>query len=134
MFNICGKTFLTLGGADSHDFENRIEGETWFRDEKISQENIDEALHNANKVENKVDYILTHTPNYIFTQKLYKKFTQCGESFPIFLQAKLNYNQSGRRLDEIAKKVMFKQWFCGHWHIDEKIGNYTMLYENIVEI
>lgn len=134
VFNICGKTFLTLGGADSHDFENSIEGESWFREEKITKDNINEALVNVKKFKNKVDYILTHTPNYIFTKKLYEKFTQCGESFPIFLQAKLNYNQSGRKLDEIAEKVEFKKWFCGHWHIDEKIDKYCMIYENIIEI
>ena len=134
VFEICGKTFLTMGGADSHDFENRIEGENWFRDEKIKNEDINNALKSVKIYNNKVDYVLSHTPNYIFSKKLYEQFTQCGESFPIFLQAKLNYNQSGRKLDEIAQKIEFKRWFCGHWHIDEKIGKYTMLYENVVEI
>lgn len=134
VFNICGKTFLCLGGADSHDIENRIEGESWFEDEKINEENIKIALQNASKHNNKVDYILTHTPNNIFTQRLYQKFTQCGESFPVFLQARLEHNQSGQKLDELAKKIEFKKWFCGHWHIDEKCDNYIMLYENVVEI
>ena len=91
-------------------------------------------LNKTKKVNFKVDYILTHAPNQIFAKKLYERFTQCGESFPVFLQSKLNYNQSGRKLDEIAEKVGFKRWFCGHWHIDEKMGKNQVLFENIVEI
>ena len=123
VFTILGKTFLTLGGADSHDKSNRKIGESWWKEERISPVDIKITLVNLTEYNNKVDYILTHTPNQIFADKLFEKFTQCGEEFPRFLQPKFNCNDSGKMLDEIANKVQFKKWFCGHWHIDEKIEN-----------
>lgn len=134
VFNICGKLFLTLGGADSHDKEFRTEGESWWRDEAISNIDIAIALENVAKHNFKVDYILTHTPNQFFAYLIYEKFTQCAEDFPAFLQVKLINNESGEKLNTILKRVKFKKWFCGHWHIDEIIDDYVMLYENVYEI
>ena len=134
LFTIYGKTFLTLGGADSHDKENRIEGESWWKEERITKTDIDIAYKNLEKVDFKVDYVLTHTPSNIFAKNLYELFTQCGEEFPASLETKFNYNESGKLLDNIEVDVGFKKWFCGHWHIDEKIGRHHMLFENIVEI
>ena len=70
IFTICGKTFLTLGGADSHDKENRIDGESWWKEERITKTDIDVAYKNLWKVDFKVDYILTHTPSNIFAKSL----------------------------------------------------------------
>ena len=134
IFTICGKTFLTLGGADSHDKENRIEGESWWKEEKITKTDIDVAYKNLWKVDFKVDYILTHTPSNIFAKSLYELFTRCGEEFPVYLKSKFKNNKSGKLLDDLAIDVKYKKWFCGHWHIDEKLGKSQMLYENIVEI
>lgn len=134
VFNICGRTFLTLGGADSHDTDFRTEGEDWWPEEAITKTDIDVAYRNLEKVDFKVDYILTHTPSHIFAMSLYELFTRCGESFPAYLQPKFNCNKSGKLLNDIAVDVKYKKWFCGHWHIDEKMGNNQVLYERIVEI
>ena len=134
IFTIYGKTFLTLGGADSHDKENRIEGESWWKEERITKTDIDVAYKNLEKVDFKVDYVLTHTPSDIFAKNLYELFTQCGEEFPASLERKFKHNGSGKLLDDIEVNVEFKKWFCGHWHIDEKMGKHYMLFENIVEI
>ena len=134
VFNIGGKTFLTLGGADSHDKEMRQENVSWWKEEKITSADISIALKNLEKVNFRVDYVLTHTPSWRFSQKLFELFTQCGEEFPVFLQSKFNNNESGKMLDGIETIVDFEKWFCGHWHIDEKIGKNQILFEKIVEI
>lgn len=134
IFNICGKNFLTLGGGNSHDIEHRVEGVDWFKEENILKADVDMAIERVRMRNLKIDYILTHTPNQIFADLLYDRFTQCGEDFPPFLQNKYINNESGKRLNIVANKIKFKKWFCGHWHIDESIGKYVMLYENIVEI
>ena len=86
------------------------------------------------KVDFKVDYILTHTPSNIFAKSLYELFTRCGEEFPVYLKAKFKNNSSGKLLDDLEIDVKYKKWFCGHWHIDEVMGNSQVLFEKIVEI
>lgn len=134
LFNILGRSILTIGGANSHDREYRVNHVSWWWEEAISDYDIELALKNLAKVNNKVDYIITHTPCGDFANKLYQLFTQCGEHFPFYLSEKLNRNDSGLKLDAIAKTAKYKRWFCGHWHIDEQINNYVVLYENILEI
>lgn len=134
VFNIDGNTFLAMGGADSHDKGFREENVSWWSDETISLLDIATAVENLRKTNFKVDYILSHTPCNIFAQEIVSTFTQCGEQFPPYLEWKLNCNESGKLLDEIAKQTNFKQWFCGHWHIDEVVDKYTVLYNRIYEI
>ena len=134
VFNIFGRIILTLGGADSHDKDWRIEGESWWKDEGITYFDIVTAFENLKNVNNEVDYVLSHTPNQICANLLYEKFTQCGEDFPAYLLSKYNCNESGKILDEVANKVKFRKWFCGHWHIDEEVENYAVMYECVVEI
>ena len=37
-------------------------------------------------------------------------------------------------LDEFERKVYYKKWYCGHWHINHKIDKIHFLYEDIVKI
>lgn len=134
VFDFLGRKILTLGGADSHDKEFREENVSWWRDEAITKTDIKIAYKNLEKVNFEVDYILTHTPSHIFAKSLYELFTRCGEEFPSYLQTKFNHNESGKLLNDLAIDVKYKMWFCGHWHIDEKMGNNQVLFENVVEI
>ena len=134
VFDILGRKILTLGGADSHDKEFREENVSWWREEGITKTDIKIALANLIDVGCVVDYVLTHTPSHIFAKSLYELFTQCGEGFPAFLQTKFDNNKSGKLLDDLEINVKYKKWFCGHWHIDETMGNNQVLYEKIVEI
>lgn len=134
VFDFLGRKFLTLGGADSHDKEFREENVSWWKEEGITKTDILIAYENLAKVNFKVDYVLTHTPSHIFAKSLFELFTRCGEEFPSYLLTKLNHNESGKLLDGIELDVKFKKWFCGHWHIDEKMGKSQVLFENIVEI
>ena len=135
VFNILGKTFLTLGGADSSDKEDRQEHISWWSDESITYGDVFEAKINLEKVNNNVDYVVTHTPSTKTLSELVGILTSCGEEIPYFLQKKILPSQSSDMLDFIHKKVKFKHWFCGHLHIDENISNVSMLYnDNIVKI
>ena len=134
IFNINDFTFLALGGAESHDKEYRTENETWWADESITDFDISNAKENLKKHNNKVDYIITHTPCLTFQNKLIEIFTQCGENVPDYILEKMNYNESGKKLEEIVKIADFSLWFCGHLHIDDSVGTYSVLYEQIYEI
>lgn len=134
VFKICCKTFLALGGADSHDKYMRTEGESWWSEEAVSPLDIANAVDNLKKVDNKVDYVLTHTLNQDFSDKLVEVLTQCGEAVQPFIQEKLDCNESGKLLNELPSIVQFKHWFCGHLHIDETVDKYSVLMERVYEI
>jgi len=103
------KSFLCIGGADSHDKEWRMQYEAdygeaiWWAEETISDAEIENAKKNLEVRDFKVDYILTHCPPATFIAKsnLYPN--------PI-------YADSEKRLDEILEIATFKEWFCGHVH------------------
>ena len=103
------KTFLCIGGADSHDKEWRAEYEKlnveaiWWAEETISDTDIETAKKNLEARDFKVDYVLTHCPPATFIAKsnLYPN--------PI-------YANSEKKLDEILEIATFKEWLCGHVH------------------
>lgn len=134
VFEILGKRFLTLGGADSSDKECRTEHISWWSDERITYDDINEAKQNLGKVDYKVDYVITHTPSTKTLDNFIKILTQCGESIPFYLREKVLSTYSADILNFIDEKVKYKQWFCGHLHIDEKINKVQLLYNDVVEI
>jgi len=134
IFNILGKTFLALGGAESTDRERRVEHISWWRDEAITQNDIRDTKTNLGKVDYKVDYVITHTPSTKTLNNLVEILTQCGEEVPYFLQKKVVPTNSSDKLDFIHNEVKFNNWFCGHLHIDERIENVNILYSGFVKI
>lgn len=134
VFNIAGKTFLTLGGADSTDKELRTQGLNWWREESFDYDDFEEAYLNLQKYDFKVDYVISHSPNNELLQKVYEQLTCCGESVPYYLQKKLKQTQTSNILQDVKEKITFKKWFCGHLHIDENIEKYTILYSYLYEI
>ena len=136
VFNICGKTFFTMGGADSTDKEDRVEHETWWKDEKIGLYDriMSLYLNELDNMNNTVDYVITHTLPTSMVKELEKVLTQCGEDVPYFLQNKMKITESNEALEVILRDIKFKHCYCGHFHIDETMGKYTILYQNIVEL
>lgn len=134
VFNICNKTFLTIGGADSSDKEYREEHISWWSDETITYDDINEAKQNLEKIDYKVDYVITHTPSSKTLNDFANILTQCGESIPSYLQSKIITTPSTDMLNFVNKNVKYKQWFCGHLHIDEIVEKTQILYCKVVEI
>lgn len=124
VFEIEGKKIFTMGGANSTDKIHRKENVSWWAAEEISQEDMEEAYKNLEKVDYEVDYIITHTVSRIFKEYTYSRFMNNlrGES------------QTERYLDDIYNKVYYTYWFNGHWHIDENFleEKQYSLYQNIV--
>ena len=118
------KKILVCGGADSIDKYRRIENFTWWKEEAISQETIDDipAGH--------YDYVLTHCcPRSIFEKnKIYLSTLQFLD------ENKINHN-SEDMLEQLKNKITFDHWFFGHYHIncnlDEK---FTCLFEDFREV
>ena len=143
-FELQGRTFFTMGGAQSHDIADgildmdspdfyerydslrrnrgqfRINHISWWQEELPSDEEYAEARQTLERLDWKVDYIITH----------------CA---PTAIQQKINANFKPDKLtdflEENCNRSQFHYWLFGHYHdnriIDEK---YVLLYEQMVRV
>lgn len=123
VYGINNKTFFVFGGGTSIDKNMRIEGLSWWKEELASYSEIDEALVNLNNCGNQVDYVITHAaPRTLVKSKMFPKSqVNCPvENF----------------LDEVYKRLKFKQWFCGHYHMDKSFSDWKVqvLYQYVVKL
>ncbi len=118
------KKILVCGGADSIDKYRRIENFTWWKEEAISQETIDDipAGH--------YDYVLTHCcPRSIFEKnKIYLSTLQ-------FLDENKINHSSEDMLEQLKSKITFDHWFFAHYHINRNLDEkFTCLFEDFREV
>ena len=113
------KTFLCFGGAVSLDKTFRTPHVSWWPEEEITYHNIDNALCNLKKTNNKVDYVIT----------------QCCDTHTVLNAFGFKRDICTDQLTFIDKVVDYKHWFFGHYHFDRQIsGKKTCLYREIVEL
>ena len=120
--------YFCFGGAFSHDVEYRIEGKSWWQEELPTQNEVDNAMRNLNKVNNQVDYIITHdvaTSTHIQLGFL---------ALPDMERYDKKYIHLNKVLQNIMDTVEFKVWFAGHYHVNKRIDKVQILYDDIVEI
>lgn len=134
IYTIANRKILAIGGGESHDRMFRKEGKTWWRAEAICNANIQNALFNLAKCDNKVDIVLSHIPPSKFKNLMIEEFMQCGEDVPKYLEEKLVDTRSEELLKQIEKVAKFKYWFSGHLHTDTHIDKYYSLYDDVVPI
>lgn len=121
VFTIEGKKFFTMGGAESHDKIYRKEGISWWSREMPSNDEYEEGLANLDKVNNQVDYILSHcAPDQLQSQIAYW----------------YEHDKLTGYLEIVRQTVKFGWHYFGHYHIDKDFLNYkaTCLYNNIIKI
>jgi predicted phosphodiesterase len=93
-----GRTILFMGGADSIDKQWRTEGDTWFREEIISQKDM------MNLPDMKIDIFVTHTCPSELVLDLTKHSPLKREE------------PSNIALASLRKIYKPELWFFGHWH------------------
>ena len=134
IYDLFGNKFLTLGGAESTDKDYRQEYVSWWAEEEFDENNLNNALNNLQKYDNKVDFVISHAPNNELIRQLEEIFTQCGEQIPQYLENKLKPSMTSNNLQIIANKIKFNKWFCGHLHLDESVGKYCVIYDNLYNL
>lgn len=123
VFEIGGKTFFTMGGAESTDKQYRKEGRSWWAREMPAIDEYEEAVINLEKHSGKVDYVITHCA---------PEATLCALNMPDMHFRSVNELTSF--FDTIAQTILFKDWYFGHYHDDSDCGKFHMLYQRIVEV
>lgn len=124
-FQLYGKRFLCMGGADSIDKIFRTKHLSWWEQEKIIKEDIAKVDKNL-----EYDYVLTHCcPRSVFEQN---KLFLCTldnigwESIE---------HDSEDRLEEMMDSLHFKKWYFAHYHVDLALDDkFQCLFNDFVEI
>lgn len=126
IYELGGIKAITIGGAYSVDKKERIKtGKYWWPNEQPSKEtkkHVEDVLAKNNW---KIDTVFSHT---------------CPEKYiPIeaFING-INQNDVDRStekwLENIENKLTYKNWYCGHWHINKRIDKMYFLFNGIVEL
>ena len=142
IFDIDNKKFFAFGGARSHDIQEgilnldeeekiynyrkrgayfRIRDYSWWDLELPTDDEMKKGINNLDKVNYKVDYIITHccptSIQALFSKGIYKR------------------DYLTDYLEEISEKCNFEKWFFGHYHDNKQINSqFILLYENIVPL
>lgn len=113
------KTFFCLGRACSIDKAYRTPYLSWWPEEEITYHDVDNAIANLEKVNNRVDYVITH----------------CSDTHTVLKAFGFRRDVCSDQLTFIDKVVDYKHWFFGHYHFDRKISDKkTCLYQDIIEL
>jgi hypothetical protein len=124
VFDFNGVKIFTCGGALSIDRGpiNGVFGNWWPQEQPDAQEQQN-ALSNLAKHDFKVDYVITHeAPSSMYSKMLgIRPISELDSEFRAFLS-------------KIERLTEFKHWYFGHHHKDLTYGDYTCLYDSIIEL
>lgn len=129
IYCIDGSTVFVMGGGYSLDKYRRTEGVSWWSEEMPSEAEYSNALYNLERVNYRVDYIITHTApsetvSYLSTFQSFGIMNNITEEFPLTVF-----------LDEIQRKVEYRHWYFGHFHVDAELWrNQTVLLSSVREL
>lgn len=149
IFEFCGKSFWTFGGAASHDIDDgildvddfadeeefketykrwdkegkmfRVKHYSWWEQEMPSSEEMMFGLKTLEEHGDKVDYIITHC---------------CpAEVASIFSHGFYKPDILMQYFNTVASDTEFDKWFFGHYHDNKQImSKYVMLYKQIIRV
>lgn len=128
IYTIDDKKLFCFGGAFSHDRQYRTIHKSWWPQELPTIDECNHARKNLEKLDQKVDLIITHdAPGCV------------ARRFGFNRQAMQNgYNDNQVNildfLQEIYKTVEFKEWYCGHYHMDIDDDNFHFLYNRVLKV
>lgn len=118
IYYINGRKILTIGGAHSIDKHMRTEGVSWWRQEDITDREIENCFKELDEKGYEVDYILSHT----CPSRMVMEFVH----LTMYNQGKVR-DKTAEFLDEIDNRVEFKDYHFGHMHVS---WTHTEVYED----
>lgn len=129
IYDIEGNSIFVMGGGYSIDKCFRTEGISWWSQEMPSEEEYHRAIINLERVNNQVDYIITHTaPSetiyYLSTLRSLGIKNNVTEELPLTTF-----------LDDVQRKIAYRHWYFGHLHVDIELWrNQTAVFSSVREL
>lgn len=117
IYNLCGNKCLVVNGADSVDRGYRQENVDWWAQEAITDADVNKTLDALAAVGGEVDYVFSHTGGTAIANHLGFKGTQ-----------------SDVLLDKVLEKAMYKDHYCGHYHVDKVTPYGRILYDDVIPL
>ena len=118
IMTIEGKTFLAMGGATSIDKYLRRNRISWWEEENITKEDLQNAYKNLERYNYEVDYVITH----------------CAPTSTLTRMFPFEADDDTDKLDELKARTNFKKWYFGHYHEDKTHGDYRCFYYDIATL
>ena len=116
ILNINGLSFFCMGGATSIDKAMKINRVSWWEEENITNSDILNGLNNLEKVDYKVDYVLTH----------------CAPSFVVKKMFNYSVDPNTTILERFESQINYKHWLFGHYHVNKSWNKFRCLYSDII--
>ena len=135
-----GKKYMVIGGAHSVDKMRCLEnGHPFWYDEMPDDEVKKTVERNLQNEGNKIYGMMTHTcPIDYLPVEMFMSTRENAtiKRNPRKAKAKKLFKPDIDRsteiwLGELEKKLDYKVWFCGHYHIDKQLDKIEMLYHDI---
>ena len=124
IFTFDKHTFFCMGGGESEDIAMRVEGESWWKEEMPSADELRNGARNLKDYDYKVDYIITHEAPAIA-----KDFIRLHTNTEMHLTPLNTY------LQELMKSVEYNHWFFGSLHMDLNISKkMTAVFNDVIKI
>jgi 3-oxoacid CoA-transferase subunit A len=119
IFHFDDKKCLAIGGAFSSDqVERKKRGYAWWPDEQPSEEIKKRTEDRLREAGGKVDIILSHTCAFKYMP-------------PNFFYKDMS---TELWLDKLSRTTDYKKWYCGHFHIQRKVGRMQFMFSSIFEL
>lgn len=124
-YTMQGKTFLALGGAYSRDAYIRKRGVDWFPEEELyTAEDYKTTAATLKAIGNQVDYVISHT----CPAEIIRRMGHVPDPHDAQMTGHFDWV-----MYELGNS--FKQWFFGHWHMDEQITPlFRAVYEDLLAL
>ena len=121
VYDLDGQKTIVIGGAYSVDKWYRLRMDmNWFSDEQPSAEIKARVERKLEDLSWKVDVVLSHT-----CPEQYMPV----EAFLSGIDQSTVDNSTEEWLGMIEKKLEYKAWYCGHWHINKRIDRVHFLFD-----
>lgn len=138
VYTFQGRKYMVIGGAESIDKNVCIANNKPYFDDEAPDDEIKSLIESKLKSHKYRIYgMLTHTCPLRFVPS--EMFLSTREKIPgsenkkktVWKYTPKIERTTEKWLDSVYEKLHFREWFCGHYHIDKEIDDITMLYNEI---
>lgn len=119
IYTIEDQKYFIFGGAESRDRSSRMFGVSWWPGEIPSMAQFNLAWDNLDEHCKEVDFVLSHTAPKNIIQTPYSDYSS---------------DPTCQMLQSFHDGIQFKEWYCGHLHINQSFDNFHILYDHIKRV
>jgi 3-oxoacid CoA-transferase subunit A len=123
IYDLGGRRCIAIGGAYSVDKYHRLRmGAKWWPDEQPSPATKSLVEARLEQEGWRMDVVLTHTCPITYMPQ---------EAFLDGIDQRTIDESTELWLDTIEERLDYRQWYCGHFHIDKAVDRMCFMFNNV---